>query len=843
MRPTSLTGRVSVRVAGALIIAWGLVPASAFGQATTTGTIEVRVRDDTKAVLPGATLTLTNPDTGLTRTGVSDARGVFQFLLVPIGDNYELKAELFGFAAQTISRIRIDPGSHVLNFTLAVGGLEETVQVQAASPLVDTKSAATTQTMDNALAESVPLASRNHAEIASLFPAVLHTAADNSPTFVQFHVRGQPTTGHGYRVDGADTMTPFLGRAASTLSPLAIQRMEFVSGGMPAEFGEQPGGMFSIITKSGTNAVTGAYAASYRPDQLNSAIESGIPDQVEDSAPGDTNVQEVALGGPLRRDKLFYFGNYQFRSQDVGNILSHNMMTGKYHNVHAKVTWVQNDSNTLNVIGDVNTVNQHNTNLNSTVTAEAQGGQQVKIGIFNAKQTHQFNPSTVLETQLLYFGLRQTSPIEHPTGNPNVTTVFATGTQVTGQAATFSGWNEDRMKATGTVTKLFHDHTMKFGLNLSVSDGERFQEQQVPILNDRRPIGGVLTLTSNYYNSPASLTDRWFDVFIQDTWAVTSRLTMQYGFRVDYQRVVGDFIPQPRVGVAWDVLGDGSNKVSASWGRMHQVIPGTQYTVDMNYLQEQYRVDAPLGSYEGPLVLTNQFRNVRVGSQKNPITKAGTLSYERLLPFDTRATVTFAWSNIENRQIGTRYPDRVEYEIGGKDKYRGLELSVSKYLTHNFQVMGSYTYSRTEGDTEAVLTEAQAPYRYALVDYDSPHVVTVSGTVQLPYRVMVSPVYKYVTGRPYSVNNAQVGTLVAYVDVNGNPAGRNIYRMPDISNLSMSIGREFRTGRTSIRPQIELLNITNRVNVIAVNSAFVSAGRPTQVDTGRQIQFGLDVKF
>jgi hypothetical protein len=129
------------------------------------------------------------------------------------------------------------------------------------------------------------------------------------------------------------------------------------------------------------------------------------------------------------------------------------------------------------------------------------------------------------------------------------------------------------------------------------------------------------------------------------------------------------------------------------------------------------------------------------------------------------------------------------------------------------------------------------------VDYDSPHVVTVSGTVQLPYRVMVSPVYKYVTGRPYSVNNAQVGTLVAYVDVEGNPAGRNIYRMSDISSLSMSIGREFRTGRTSIRPQIELLNITNRVNVLSVNSAFVSAGRPTQVDTGRQIQFGLDVKF
>lgn len=839
----SCRSRVLARLACTIAVAWGISPSTVFGQATTTGTIEARVADESKGVLPGATLTLTNPNTGLTRTGVADERGVFQFLLVPIGDNYELKAELSGFTAQTISRIRIDPGTQVLNFTLTVGGLQETVQVAAAAPLVDTKSAATTQTMDNNLAESVPLASRNYAEIASLFPAVIHTAADNSPTFVQFHVRGQPTTGHGYRVDGADTMTPFLGRTGSTLSPLAIERMEFVSGGMPAEFGEQPGGMFNIITKSGTNALSGAYAAQYRPDKLNSRVESGIPGQVEESAKGNVNLQELALGGPVRRDKLFYYGVYQFRQQDVGNILSRNMLTGKYHNAHLKTTWVQDENNALNITGDINTVAQDNTNLNATVTAEAQGGQRVTIGILNANQTHQFNPSLVMETQLLYYGLRQTSPIMVPSGNPNVTTVRATSTQVTGQASTFSGWDEDRVKGTVKLTKLFNNHTVKFGTDYSWSDGIRFQEQQVPILNDRRPIGGVLTLTQNNYNSPASLSDRWFDAFVQDTWSVSGRVTVQYGLRVDYQRVVGDFIPQPRVGIAWDVLGDGTNKLSASWGKIHQVIPGTQYTVDMNFLQEQFRVDAPIGSYEGPRTLLNQFRTTRVGTQKNPTTLSGTVSYERLLPFDTRATATYAWSDIRDRQIGTRYSNRIEYIIGGNSNYKGLELSVHKYMTHRFQVMGSYTYSRSEGDTENVITEAQAPFRYALLDWDSPHVATISGTVDLPGRILVSPVYKYVTGRPYSIDNAQVGTLVTYIDRNGNPAGRNENRMPHISTLSMSIGREFRSGRTAFRPQLELLNITNRVNVIAVQSAFVAAGRPTQVDTGRQIQFGLDVKF
>jgi hypothetical protein len=581
----------------------------------------------------------------------------------------------------------------------------------------------------------------------------------------------------------------------------------------------------------------------HRPDALNAKVESGIVGQVVDSVPGNSNLQEVALGGPLRRDRLFYFGNYQYRQQDIGNLLSLNMMTGQYHNAHAKVTWVQNDNNSLNVFGDINTVDQENTNLSSTVTAEANTGQKVKIGVLSGTQTHQFSPTLVMETQGLFYGLSQTSPVMQPTGNPNVTVVRSDGTQVIGQAANFSGWDERRLKATAKITKLFQDHTVKFGVDYSTSWGIRFQEQQVPIFNDRRPIGGVLTMTLNNYNSPASLKDRWFDVFAQDTWAVASRVTVQYGVRVDYQHIVGDYIAQPRVGLAWDVLGDGSNKVSASWGRMHQVIPGSQYTVDMNFLQEQFRVDAPLGSYVGPMTRTNQFRTVRVGTQKNPITLSGTVGYERLLPFDTRMTATFAWSDISNRQIATRYSDRVEYLIGGKDKYRGLELSLVKYMTHNFQVMGSYTFSRTEGDTESTLTLAQAPYRYALVDYDSPHVATVSGIVRLPWEITFAPVYKFVTGRPYSIDNAQVGTLVTYIDRQGNPAGRNIYRMPDITSFAFAAGRQFRSGRVLFEPQVELLNAFNRVNVISVNSAFVSAGRPTRVDTGRQVQFGLDIKF
>ena len=242
-------------------------------------------------------------------------------------------------------------------------------------------------------------------------------------------------------------------------------------------------------------------------------------------------------------------------------------------------------------------------------------------------------------------------------------------------------------------------------------------------------------------------------------------------------------------------------------------------------------------------MLTNQFHTVRVGDHKNPTTKTGTLGYDRLLPFNSRLSATYVWSDFGDRQIGTRYSNRVEYEVGGRNRYRGLELTFQKYMTHHFQVMGSYTFSETKGDTESVLTVLQAPYRYALVDWHSPHAATISGVVELPYQFSLSPVMKFISGRPYSVDNAQVGTLVAYVDVDGNPAGRNIYQMPNIASLSFAVGRDFRVGGTSIKPQLEILNVTNRVNVIAVQSAFTSAGTPTRVDNGRQIQFGIDVRF
>lgn len=839
-RRRSLLVGATVGLVSLLVV---LAPRAADAQAVTTGTVEVQVADETGGLLPGVTLTLIEVDTGATRNGVVGERGTFRFLNVPLSSNYQLRAELDGFTTQVIDKIGVEAGStRSFRFTMKIGGIKETVLVHAERLLVDTKSSETKETMDSGLAGKAPLMGRNHAELASLFPGVLQTAADNSPTFTQFHVRGQGTTGNGYRQDGADVLGPYLGRAANTLSPNSIERMEFVSGGMAPEYGEQPGGIFNIITKSGSNAFSGAYSFLYRDDRFNSETVSGIAGQVEDSAKGDTHFEEAVFGGPVVRDKVFFFVSYQFRREAAGNILSHNIRTGDHHNVHTKFNYNQGPNDQWVIQLDGNTGRQKNNNLSSTVSAESQGGQNFDIIMSSLSQTHQFSPVTVLESQAMYFYLAQTAPIMDRSGNPNVTTVSSSGSWTSGQNSTFTGWTENRVKGGIKLTRVASNHTFKFGADYSYSWGDRFSIEEVRAYTDRRPIGGTLTRTENIYASPFPLDDRFFDAYAQDQWT-RGPLTLQYGLRTDYQKVAGDFIVQPRGGVSYDATGDGRNKLSASWGIMHQVVPGTAYSVGILDVQRLYRVTAPIGSLTGTETLQSEFRNTRLGKLKNPKTYAGTVSYERALPLDSRMTATFAWSQIRDQQIATRYSDRIEYQIGGKTDYKGLELSLRKYLSKRFQMLASYTLSRTEGDTPSTLTLLQAPFRYARMDWDSPHASRVTASYLLPRNVDISAVVKYLTGRPYAIDNAQSGVAEAYVDKDGKPAGRNIYRMSNISSVDLALAKDIRTSSATIRPTVQILNLTNAVNVVAVQSVFTAQGRPSRVDLGRQVQFGVDIRF
>jgi hypothetical protein len=821
-----------------------LVAAAAAAQITTTGVIQGTVADQSGAVLPGATVTLRNVEIGVRFDAVTDERGAFRFLAVPARENYELRTELQGFTTGIVTNIRVE-AAHTQEFpvVLKIGTLGETITVEAAAPLVDVRNSITTETIDAKLVETVPLTTRHFTEVASLFAGIQYNPVDNTPANTQFHVRGEPTIGHGYAQDGANLNSPYLGRNGMYLTQNAIEKFEFLPGGFQAEYGEQSGGYINIITKSGTNRFAGGYSVVYKPERLGSEIRSGIPGQVKLRTPSNALFHEPAFGGPIVRDRLFYFAALQYRNDNVGNILSNAVRESTWWDTHLKLSYNHSSSNQWNFVFDDDPLRQNNTTLDSTTTPEAQSQQNVNNILAHLRETHIFNSSTVLETQVYQLYLKQWAPPVQPTGNPNITLVQPSGTLVIGQAANLTGWTENKVRASGKLTRTTTHHTIKTGLDVTTIWGDRFAQALVPIFNDRRPVGGTLTRTDNIYAPAAPIDNRQFAAYVQDSWAAGSRLTIDGGLRYDWERVIGESHISPRLGAAYSLPGSRPSKVYANYGYFYQYVPGTVYTFDKFLIsQNLYLVQNPGPDLTGTDVLQNRFRNVLLPLTQ-PYTIGWSFGYEKTLPYDIRAGATLAHNDIRNQPVSTRFADRVEQAFPGEIKYTGLELTLRKLFTRNFEVVGAYTRSKNEGDTPGTLTVLQVPYRYATMDWDSPHAVSINGRFLFPLDIQLAGVYRYSTGRPYSVDNAQVGTLVAYIDKSGNPSARNIYRIGNYSNADMTVSRRQRLGSLNTNLFFQVFNVASRVNVLAVKTSFFGAGDPTRVDQGRQFQFGLDVKF
>jgi hypothetical protein len=821
-----------------------LVATAAAAQITTTGVIQGTVTDDSGGVLPGANVTLRNADTGVRFEAVTDARGLFRFLAVPVGESYELRVELAGFTTGIVTRIQVGAAStQAFPVGLKVGSVGESITVEAAAPLVDVRNSITMETIDAKLVETVPLTTRHFTEVASLFAGIQYNPVDNTPANTQFHVRGEPTIGHGYAQDGANLNSPYLGRNGVYLTQNAIEKFEFLPGGFQAEYGEQSGGYINIITKSGTNRFVGAYSLVYKPERLGSELQSGIPGQVKSRTPSDALFHEPAFGGPIVRDKLFYFAALQYRKDNVGNILSHAVRESTWYDTHLKLTYNQSSTDQWNLVIDVDPLRQNNTSLASTTSPEAQSQQNVNNTLAHLRQTHLFGSSTVFETQIYHLYLKQWAPPVNATGNPNITLVQPSGTLVIGQAANLTGWTEDKLRGSAKVTHTTARHTVKVGFDASAIWGNRHATQLVPIFTDRRPVGGTLTRTDNIYAPPAPIDNRQFAVYAQDRWSAGSRLTIDAGLRYDHERVIGESHVSPRLGIAYSLPGSRPSKLYANWGYFYQYVPGTVYTFDKFLIsQNLYLVRDPGTGLTGTDVLQNSFRNVLLPLTQ-PYTIGWSVGYEKTLPYDVRAGVTLARNDIRNQPISTRYADRVEQGSTGSIKYIGLELTMRKLFGNNFELVGAYTRSKNEGDTPSTLTTAQVPYRFATMDWDSPTAVSLNGRYAFPLGLQLAGVYRYSTGRPYSVDNAQVGTLVVYVDKDGAPAGRNLYRIGDYSNMDMTLSRKQRLGTVDSNLFVQVFNVANRINPLTVRTTLFGVGEPTRIDSGRQFQFGVDLKF
>jgi hypothetical protein len=293
-----------------------LVPVLTFAQSqATTGVIEGTVTDATGGILPGVTLTLRNTATNYSQVIVSDAAGRFRAVLLPLGP-YEVRAQLEGFAPQVVKGLDLGVGQTLtIDVNMSQTAVSEELVITAAAPLIDTaRTEGATRINEDAVSD-LPNNGRNFLEFTKLTPGVTIV---QGPDGDELSINGQKGISNNISVDGADFNNPFFGeqrggqRPAFTFNLDAVKEIVVVADGANAEFGRSQSGFVNVITKSGTNEMSGSAHFVLKNDSLSSNPKR--PDGSE--APkfdSDQYQTGFTLGGPIIRDRAFYFTAFDFQ--------------------------------------------------------------------------------------------------------------------------------------------------------------------------------------------------------------------------------------------------------------------------------------------------------------------------------------------------------------------------------------------------------------------------------------------------------------------------------------------------------------------------------------------------
>ncbi len=271
----------------------------------TTGVIDGTVVDTSGAVLPGVNVEIRNVETNLARTLTTDRNGRFVALQLPPG-RYTVTLTLSGFATVVQENVVVTVGETVrLTPAMKVSGISETVTVTTQSPAVETSRTASSSTLDQTTVETTPILGRKFEDLLTLTPGV---SIVQGPDGDEITFAGQRGVFNNISLDGGDYTNGFFGeqvggqRAAIDITLEAVKEFQVIATGASAEFGHTAGGVVNVITKSGTNQVRGSVFHYQRLEALTSNTSDGKPlTDFQREQFGGT------VGGPLRRDKAFYF--------------------------------------------------------------------------------------------------------------------------------------------------------------------------------------------------------------------------------------------------------------------------------------------------------------------------------------------------------------------------------------------------------------------------------------------------------------------------------------------------------------------------------------------------------
>ena len=661
----------------ALLLAIASAPAMA---QETTGAIEGNVKDSSGGLLPGVTVQVVGPSGTL--VAVTDERGEFRFPRLPSG-RYTVKATLDGFAPNT-KTVDLTVGSNArAEFTLAVGAVTETVEVSGATPAVDLRSPQTATSISRERIEFIPRGRDFTDVVAQAAGASSESQAGG------ISIDGSSGSENRFIIDGIDTTSPQVGTNAVPMRAEFMEEVQVKSAGYAAEFGGSTGGVINAITRSGTNNIHGTILSDFqsrswggdvRPILIDADTASGF-DYVDPDKDDEFRIDPgFSLGGPILRDRLWFFGSYQ----------------PGIRNTERTVTFDNGVTNTFdqdflvnygaaNITGNVGSkllyrVGGNFSPFETKRSLPTQTGQTSLTSPENylrgdKGRRHTFSGSVdYIPTAQLAISARagrfltdqETTGVEFPDiiSQINSTSTAASLASIpaefprtrgyssdvlVGDATAFDEYTRDYISIDATYfLNAAGEHQIKGGFQTeaianNVQSGYNADriihyggQSHANVLGQEfQGTYGIFRLLNISTQGEASTRNN--ALFIQDTWRALPNLTLSFGVRAEHERVpnfgeagvenpiefgYGEKLA-PRLGFTYDPFNDGRTKIYGSWGKYYDVM---KYEMPRGSFGGDKWVDYWF-TWDNPNVLVNQVASCSTGSNtinERPVCPGGT---------------------------------------------------------------------------------------------------------------------------------------------------------------------------------------------------------------------------
>jgi outer membrane receptor protein involved in Fe transport len=607
-----VVGRLLALVAAAVVMA---SPASAQQRATISG----KVLDPDGLALPGATVTVTEQNTGFTRTVVTAETGAFTVPNLTPG-TYAVSVEMSGFGEVQRPGVLLTAGAELnLELKMQMAGVQEVVTVTGETPLVETTSHKIGGTLSSREIEEVPSNFRNFTALTQLIPGMTPNPAASSFEGGQVVANGSPSQQNVYLLDGMYNNDDRLGGSQGTQVRVVLDNIEeyqVLSNQYSAEYGGGAGAIINMVTRGGTNQLSGRVYTYFRDDRFN-ARGHFLPRGAE--KPDERTLQAgFAIGGPIVRNRAhFYFtierdeeriaGQKRFPAEAAP--LARDFVgafTVKANNYFGRGDIQLNGQNFVNVRWILETAPTRGEGFNTnTETIDAQGWENDWDHLLSATYTAVLTDraSNVIrvgrigeqlgtgaqgffDENVKFIGFAGRDPFS--IGQRNVHPSYITGRGGEGLNTRIRTYVLDESFSYFVPSLWGGEHTFKAGGGISfnempprtaVSSGTfqfRTDAPYDPANPATYPFQFDVTVGPPGVDGFSVYSrDRRYYFFVEDKWRMNDRFTLNVGLRYDHQRHTPDSRDDigPRVGFAWDVTGRGTTVVRGGVGKFYSYVP------------------------------------------------------------------------------------------------------------------------------------------------------------------------------------------------------------------------------------------------------------------------------